>query len=145
MADGYDVAVVGAGDVGAAIARELARFELRVALLDRGDVGAGTSKANTAILHTGFDAKPGTHEALLAGVDMRRGEAVTAVEHVAPGWRLATARGALTARTLVNAAGLHSDELHRMAGYDGFTVTPRRGELLVFDKLSRPLVSHIVL
>ena len=61
----YDVAIVGAGDVGAAIARELARFELRVALLDRGDVGAGTSKANTAILHTGFDAKPGTHEARL--------------------------------------------------------------------------------
>src|SRR3954453_1542463 len=65
MADAYDVAIVGAGDVGAAIARELARFELRVALLDRGDVGAGTSKANTAILHTGFDAKPGTHEARL--------------------------------------------------------------------------------
>ena len=32
-----------------------------------------------------------------------------------------------------------------MLGHDGFTVTPRRGELIVFDKLSRPLVSHIVL
>ena len=59
----YDVAIVGAGDVGAAIARELARFELRIVLIDGGDVGAGTSKANTAILHTGFDAKPGTLEA----------------------------------------------------------------------------------
>ncbi len=32
-----------------------------------------------------------------------------------------------------------------MAGLSGFTVTPRRGELIVFDKLSRPLVSHILL
>ncbi len=61
----YDVAIIGAGDVGAAIARELARFDLGVALIDRGDVGAGTSKANTAILHTGFDCKPGTLEARL--------------------------------------------------------------------------------
>ncbi|TMK71024.1 MAG: FAD-dependent oxidoreductase, partial [Actinobacteria bacterium] len=51
----YDVAIVGAGDVGTAIARELARFELRIALIEAGpDVGAGTSKANTAILHTGY-------------------------------------------------------------------------------------------
>src|ERR671936_766183 len=62
----YDVAIVGAGDVGAAIARELARFDLRLALVEAGrDVGAGTSKANTAILHTGFDSKPGTLEATL--------------------------------------------------------------------------------
>src|SRR5262245_63775467 len=62
----YDVAIVGAGDVGAAIARELSRFDLRLALIEAGpDVGAGTSKANTAILHTGFDAKPETLEARL--------------------------------------------------------------------------------
>src|SRR6478735_2554527 len=62
----YDVAIVGAGDVGAAIARELSRFELRLVLIEAGrDVGAGTSKANTAILHTGFDAKPGTLESRL--------------------------------------------------------------------------------
>ena len=61
-----DVVVVGAGVVGAAIARELARLDLRVTLLEAGpDVGAGTSKANTALLHTGFDAKPGTLEARL--------------------------------------------------------------------------------
>jgi glycerol-3-phosphate dehydrogenase len=45
----------------------------------------------------------------------------------------------------VNAAGLRSDEIDRMLGYDRFTVTPRRGELIVFDKLSRPLVRQIVL
>jgi glycerol-3-phosphate dehydrogenase len=45
----------------------------------------------------------------------------------------------------VNAAGLRSDEVDRMLGGGGFTVTPRRGELIVFDKLSRPLVRHVVL
>jgi glycerol-3-phosphate dehydrogenase len=62
----YDVAIVGAGDVGCAIARELARFALRLVLIEATcDVGAGTSKANTAILHTGFDSKPGSLEARL--------------------------------------------------------------------------------
>src|ERR671920_899273 len=61
-----DVVIVGAGVVGAAIARELSRYQLDVTLLEAGpDVGAGTSKANTALLHTGFDAKPGTLEARL--------------------------------------------------------------------------------
>jgi glycerol-3-phosphate dehydrogenase len=234
----FDVAIIGAGDVGAAVARELARFELDVALLDRGDVGAGT-----AILHTGFDAKPGTDEAklvarghdlllayaaeagipiertggllvawneeqharfpaildnaracgyervreisadelyrrepnlgpgalgalevpdefivcpftpplayatqaVLAGVTLRRGEEVVGLNREDGRWRLETARGILAARWVVNAAGLHCDEVHRLAGLDGFTVTPRRGELLVFDKLSRPLVSHVLL
>ena len=64
--DGWDVAIIGAGVVGAAIARALAAFELRCVLLDAADdVGTGTSKANTAILHTGFDAKPGTLESRL--------------------------------------------------------------------------------
>src|SRR5918999_6062694 len=61
-----DVVIVGAGVVGSAIARELTRFDLDVTLLEAApDVGAGTSKANTALLHTGFDAKPGTVEARL--------------------------------------------------------------------------------
>ena len=65
-----DVVVAGAGVVGAAIARELSRFQLRCTLIDAApDVGARTSKANTALLHTGFDAKPGTLEARL----VRRG------------------------------------------------------------------------
>ena len=61
-----DVLIAGGGVVGCAIARELTLFDLRVTLLEAGpDVGAGTSKANTALLHTGFDAKPGTLEARL--------------------------------------------------------------------------------
>jgi glycerol-3-phosphate dehydrogenase len=240
-----DVVIVGAGVVGAAIARELTGYELDVTLLEAGpDVGAGTSKANTALLHTGFDAKPGTlearlvarghrllseyapaagipvertgallvawdeqqlgefagiversrangydaiaeidaaelyrrepslgpgalgalevpdeglvcpfttplalaTEAVLAGCELRRGAAVTAVERLpGGGFRVEAGGGSLTARRLVNAAGLHSDEIDRMLGHDRFTVTPRRGELIVFDKLSRPLVRQIVL
>jgi glycerol-3-phosphate dehydrogenase len=64
----------------------------------------------------------------------------------AGGWDVTVAGGEpLRTRFLVNAAGLRSDEVHRMAGLDGFTVTPRRGELIVFDKLARPLVDHILL
>jgi len=241
----HDVAIVGAGVVGAAIARELTRYELDVALVEAGpDVGAGTSKANTALLHTGFDAKPGTlesrlvarghgllseyaptvgipvertgallvawderqrgefagitersrangyaaireldgaelyrrepalgsgalgalevpdeglicpfttplafaTEAVLAGCELRRDAPVTGVERLSGGgFRVSAGGGSLTARRLVNAAGLRSDELDRMLGHERFTVTPRRGELIVFDKLARPLVNQIVL
>ncbi|HEY2387653.1 MAG TPA: NAD(P)/FAD-dependent oxidoreductase [Candidatus Binatia bacterium] len=241
----FDVAVIGAGVVGAAIARDLARTEARTLLLEAGaDVGAGTSKANTAILHTGFDAKPGTLEARLvrrgyelltrhapgAGIPVERLGAVLvawdeeqrvalsgivevarrngydairpleaaelyareprlgpgalaaleipdesiicpfttplafATEAVANGatlrleaplqgiaadaegvYALATPHGTVCARWVVNAAGLFADAVDRMFGHDGFTVTPRRGELIVFDKLARPLVRHIVL
>ncbi|GGW47783.1 FAD/NAD(P)-binding oxidoreductase [Streptomyces lucensis JCM 4490] len=240
----YDVAVVGAGVVGCAIARELARHpRLRVALVEaQDDVGQGTSKANTAILHTGFDATPGTLEARLVrqghgllgayaaacGIPVERvgallvawdeeqlaalprlarkaerndyhdtrlldaGELYAREPHLGQGalgalhvpgesivcpWtttlayatqavragvdlhlntevrqaggegehRLTTSRGVLRARRLVNAAGLHADTLDRLLGHEDFTVTPRRGQLLVYDKLARPLVRHILL
>ncbi|MEU6313283.1 FAD-dependent oxidoreductase [Streptomyces sp. NPDC047014] len=239
----YDVTVVGAGVVGCAIARELARLPLRVALVDASDdVGDGTSKANTAILHTGFDAVPGSLEsrlvregqrllaayaadsgipveplgALLVAWDEEQllalprlaekavrngyraarilsaeevrarepglgpgvlgaldvpGESVICpwtttlayatqavrsgvdlhlncrVESVRPGdpHVLATGRGVLRTRHLVNAAGLYADRIDRMLGHADFTVTPRRGQLIVFDDLARPLVRHILL
>jgi glycerol-3-phosphate dehydrogenase len=240
-----DVVIVGAGVVGTAIARELSRFRLSVTLLDaRPDVGAGTSKANTALLHTGFDAKPGTLEARLVrrghallgayaervGIPVERtgallvawdeeqlaalpGIAAAAREngdddvrpiaadelyrrepHLGPGargalevrdegivcpftpaiafateavlsgcelrlntpavgieplyrggWAVHVPGAPVRTRFVVNAAGLRSDEVDRMAGHDGFTVRPRRGELVVFDKLARPLVEHILL
>ena len=60
----YDVVVVGAGVVGCAVARELTRWNLSVAVLEAGsDVAEGASKANSAIVHAGFDAKPGTNKA----------------------------------------------------------------------------------
>jgi glycerol-3-phosphate dehydrogenase len=62
----FDLAIIGAGVVGCAIAREFAKYDLRVALIDKAsDVGDGTSKANTAILHTGFDMQPGSLESKL--------------------------------------------------------------------------------
>jgi glycerol-3-phosphate dehydrogenase len=241
----YDVTVVGAGVVGCAIARELARRpSLRVAVVEaQDDVGQGTSKANTAILHTGFDAVPGSLEARLVREGARQlaayaaesgipvepvgallvawdEEQLAALPHLAekavrneyadshlieppelyerephlgpgalgalhvPGesiicpWTttlayatqavrqgvdlhlnsrvdkvcrqdgthvLTTARGTLRTRYLVNAAGLHADTLDRHLGHDDFTVTPRRGQLIVFDKLARDLLHHILL
>ncbi|MEX0168360.1 FAD-dependent oxidoreductase [Streptomyces sp. LMG1-1-1.1] len=240
----YDVVVVGAGVVGCAVARALARHPLRVALVEAAnDVGDGTSKANTAILHTGFDAAPGTLEARLvreghrlldayareAGIPVEPlgallvawdeqqratlprlaekaelnghrttrllsaaelalrephlgagalaalevpGESVICpwtttlayatqavrsgvdlhlncrVEKVRPGdahHRLVTRRGVLRTRHLVNACGLHADGFDALLGRADFTVTPRRGQLLVFDKFARDLVRHILL
>ncbi len=60
----YDVAVIGAGVTGCAVARELARWDLRVCVLEKGeDVCCGTSKANSAIVHAGHDAEPGSLKA----------------------------------------------------------------------------------
>ena len=241
----YDVAVVGGGVVGCAVARLLSHHDLRVAIVEAGpDLGAGTSKANTAILHTGFDATPGSLEARLVargysllneyapsvGISIEEVGAVLVAwddeqaaalvniaakalangyehaqiidrdavyecephlgpgatggmlvpgEHIIDPWStplafayeaiangaaalvnhdvvgcdvghdvtvLRTRHGAtLHARFVVNAAGLRGDELHRSLGLDGFTIRPRRGELIVFDKLSRPLLNRTVL
>jgi len=240
----FDVVVVGAGLVGTAIARELAGFQLRVALVDaRTDVGDGTSKANTAILHTGYDATPGTLESRLVGEGYHRLAAYAAdtgipvettgavlvawtpeelatlpelqhkaeqngytatelvdaaavyglVPDLGPGalgglrvpgesiictWTtsialatdavrrgtvlllettvqgidvgetattVTTNRGPIEARWVVNAAGLGGDGIEALVGFDRFHLHPRRGELLVFDKLARPRVPLIVL
>ena len=240
----YDYVVLGAGIVGSAIARVLAGYQHRVALVEaRDDVGDGTSKANTAILHTGFDAKPGTLEsrmvsrgytllrdyathtgipvertgALLVawndeelaalpglqakavdngythceivdadevyrqvpalgdgalggltvpdesiictwttnlalatdavnrGVVLRTGPGPNRSRSKADHTILHTSQGDITTRWVVNAAGLGSDYLDQAFGYDRFHITPRRGELLVYDKLARTLIDKIVL
>jgi glycerol-3-phosphate dehydrogenase len=244
LAESFDVAIVGGGDVGTALARELAAFELRLVLIEaRRDIGAGTSKANTAIMHTGFDAKHGTTEArlvarghrllsayasevgipveptsaivvawtdeqlgqlptiaanakangydpirslsvteiyerepnlgsgalgglivpdehivcpftpllacatqaVMAGAELRLDEAVIGLRRARGEWEITTNRSRLSARWVVNAAGLHADEIQRLVGHDGFTVTPRRGELIVFDKLARSLINNVIL
>jgi glycerol-3-phosphate dehydrogenase len=235
---------VGAGVVGAAIARELAQYAVTCILIDAADdVGTGTSKANTAILHTGFDATPGSLEARLVrrghallmehgprlgipiertgallvawtdeqrhalagiaekaakngyaatrpvgidelhalephlgpgaagalavpdehivcpfttplafateavvnGVALSLGTRVDGVRSTPDGHVLETTTGPIAARWVVNAAGLASDVVDRFFGHERFTVTPRRGELIVFDKLARPLVGRTIL
>ena len=241
---GYDVVVIGAGIVGSAIARELSGHQLSVALLEaRDDVGDGTSKANTAILHTGFDAKPGTLESAMVsrgyrllsdyagqtgipvehtgailvawddeqldalpglkkkaedngyqrceivdaaavydavpalgpgalggltvpdesiictwtvnlalatdavnrGTTLLTGHRVERIETDTDGTTLHTSAGAVRTRWVVNAAGLGADVIDGHFGFSRFTVTPRRGELIVYDKLARSLVDKIVL
>ncbi len=240
----FDVAVIGAGVVGVAIARELSCYELRTVVIEAcSDVGTGTTKANTAIRHTGFDAKPGSLEAVLLrraypllteyaartgipletpgallvawsadqlarleelatqakengiadvhpvsvaelyareprlghgalgalaipgegimcpfttplafatealanGVRIELDAPVRAIEDRGGCYAISTPRGVVQARWVVNAAGLSSDFIDRMMGHNRFTVRPRRGQLIVFDKLARPLVSSILL
>jgi glycerol-3-phosphate dehydrogenase len=245
----WDVAIIGGGVVGTAVARELAGYQVSCVLLEAaGDVGTGTTKANTAILHTGFDATPGTlesrlvargsallreyaeragiaveptgallvawtaeqagsldaisaksrangytrirsvpvsevyqrephlgpgaagglwvpdewvidpwsvplayaTEALRGGVTLRLGTRVAGVSARpgGDGFELATAGRStepVRCRFAVNAAGLASDEVDRMFGGGGFTIRPRKGELIVYDKLARPLLSSVIL
>ncbi|MFD2236507.1 NAD(P)/FAD-dependent oxidoreductase [Aureimonas populi] len=63
VAERFDLAVIGAGVVGCAVARRFALAGARVVVLEKGrDILSGASKANSAILHTGFDAPPGSLE-----------------------------------------------------------------------------------
>ncbi len=60
----YDVLIVGAGCVGCATARELSRYHLKILVLEKGhDVCSGASKANSGMIHAGYDPIPGTNEA----------------------------------------------------------------------------------
>ncbi len=62
--DAYDVVVVGAGVVGCCAARELARWDLSVLVLEAGlDIAGGATRANSGIVHVGFDPLPGTLKA----------------------------------------------------------------------------------
>ena len=62
----YDVAIIGAGVIGALTARELSKYNLKTVLIEAtNDVAMGASKANSGIVHAGFDAKPGTLKAQL--------------------------------------------------------------------------------
>ena len=57
----YDVTIIGAGIVGCATAYYLSQYDLKVAVLEAcNDVSMGTTKANSAIIHAGYDPEPGT-------------------------------------------------------------------------------------
>ncbi len=228
-----DVVVIGGGIVGSAILRELSKYQLSCLLLEREpDLALGTTKANSAVLHAGFDAPPGSLKAYTnvegnklyhqleqeLGLDIKwtgslvvatspeeelvlqelleRGRAnkveglqiLTKEEVLAKEPNLATARAALWApsagviwpfsaclafaqcavqngaevwrscpvtgfikeegalkgvvtpkgvigcRYVVNAAGVYADQIAQLAGDDSFTITPRKGEYILFDK-----------
>ncbi len=60
----YDVAIIGAGVIGGMLARELTKYKLSVCLLEKeNDVAMGASKANSGIIHGGYDPEPGTLKA----------------------------------------------------------------------------------
>ena len=60
----YDIVIIGSGIVGASIARELSRYKLRIAVIDKAsELPAGASRANSSMIHGGFDDKPGTVKA----------------------------------------------------------------------------------
>ena len=57
----YDICIIGAGVTGCAVARELSRYEANICVIEKcEDVCCGTSKANSAIVHAGFDAPNGS-------------------------------------------------------------------------------------
>ena len=60
----YDVIIIGSGVTGAGIARELSKYKLKIAVLDKAsELPSGASRANSSMIHGGFDDKPGTMKA----------------------------------------------------------------------------------
>lgn len=73
----YDILIVGAGAVGCAVARALSRYRVRVAVLEKeADVAAGTSGRNSAVVHAGFNNRPGSRMAKLCVAGNRGFEAL---------------------------------------------------------------------
>lgn len=239
----YDVAVIGGGVSGCSVARELSRYALKTCLLEQTeDVCSGTSKANSAIVHAGFDAETGSSMArfnvegnlmmgglakeldfefkrngslvlcfdredlpglealyqrgvangvpdlkLISGDEARAMEPnlsdevvaalwaptggivcpfgltiamaenaaangvefrfLTTVEGIRPvegGYCIATNQGEITARYVVNAAGVYADEIHNMVSAQKFTIIPRKGDYCLLDKEAGNLVSRTI-
>ena len=237
-----DVTIIGAGVIGAAAARELARYQLDVLVLEReSDVGEITSAANSAIVHSGYDPVPGTekaamnvlgnklydqmcedldvemekigsltiatndeemailrdledragkngvpiqmlgHDETLAiepnltdkvqlalfaptagivnpfelpialmenamdnGVELKLNSEVKRIEKLANGWRIETTNGTYESRVIINAAGLHADEISNQAIGTQFDIRPRKGEYFVLDHFDPNFVKHTI-
>ena len=194
------VAIVGAGVVGASTALAVARRGISVALLEaEPEPGLAASGTNSGILHTGFDSPPGELEtelilrsaqlrdpvldalgvpvlrcgavvedgrdvpgesvtdpvaftlglataAALHGAELRTGFALASIRRDAGGLVLQSAAGEhLRACIVVNCAGLHADDVARLAGDGSFEVYPRKGEFLVFEPPPGETLERIML
>ncbi len=84
-------------------------------------------------------------QAKLAGCEIRLNTKVLDIAVADELITLSTNDQPITCKYLINAAGLYSDEIDKLLGISDFKVTPRRGELIVFDKLSRSLINHVIL
>ncbi len=92
MSDMVDVIVIGGGVVGCSIARELARYDLKIRVLEKEpDVAFGTSGRNSGVVHSGINYKPGTYR---ADLDVR-GNAMTQAfnQHMSSRAEIANPRG----------------------------------------------------
>ena len=239
----YDVAIIGAGVIGCSIARELSRYNVKVCVLEKEeDVCCGTSKANSAIVHAGFDATPGTLKAALNvrgnemmedlskdldipfqrngslvvctkdqdpsaltallekgiknnvkglsilkreqllqmepnlsddvtsalyaptggivcpfhftialaenayenGVEFFLNTEVTGIQKDNSSYNLSTDKGEVTAKVIVNAAGVYGDVFHNMVSSEKLNIIARKGEYLLLDKTAGNHVSHTI-
>jgi glycerol-3-phosphate dehydrogenase len=244
--EAYDIVIVGAGVVGCTLAYKLSQYQLKILLIDKNyDVGEGTSKGNSAIVHTGFDAPVGSLEsqlvtrasrqwpelaeklkipydpcgallvalsdeqnsqldkiykkaldngvddvklltaeearelepnissdvrggmlvprealgdpfmlsiacaevALTNGVDIILGSPIVTVENPDEEIKnIVTDSGhRIAVRNIINAAGLGSRKLADQYNGAPFDINPRRGQFLIYDKFSRPLIDRILL
>ncbi len=85
------------------------------------------------------------HQALAHGAVIRRHCEVEGGEHEDDHWLLATSTGQITARVVINAAGLYGDQIESIARPPPFEIKPRKGQFVVFDKPAYALVRSIVL
>ena len=85
-------------------------------------------------------------QALLNGAVLWRGAEVLGGRFSGDGWVLETSKGEVRAKGVINCAGLYGDIVdERLLGRKSFTITPRKGQFLVFDKAASDLVSAIIL
>ena len=79
----YDVAIVGGGVIGGMVARELTKYDLSLCILEKeNDVACGASKANSGIVHGGYDPEPGTLKAKMNTLGVEKLFAVAKQLHV---------------------------------------------------------------
>ena len=239
----FDFAVIGAGVVGGMVARELTKYTKNVCILEKGsDVALGATRANSAIVHAGYDAYPGSLKARLNvrgsrmmadvcrqlgvkyknngslvvgfndeddktlidlcergktnGVDgvsviyrdeilalepnigdevtvalhaptgaivcpyelcmasvgnaMDNGAAlklnfsVDTIEECEGGYKISAGEESVTAKCVINCAGLYSDDIAAMVGDDSFKVNPRRGEYMLLDREVGGHITHTI-